>query len=125
MIVRHWFPVIAGGVTLALLLSVAAVYAYRAQYPNRIPAETVDASQPAQSEEEYQTAIRSILSTYQTDNDAEAAYDTLLYVTRIPTSMKDPHIGLVGAFGKLAGGDKEDGERRLEALRIQYSWLAL
>lgn len=125
MIVRHWFPVIAGGVTLALFIGVAAVYTYRNQHSNRIPAETVDASQPAQSEEEYQAAVRSILATYQVDSDADAAYDTLLYITRIPASMKDPHIGLVGAFGKLAGGDREDGERRLEALRIQYSWLVL
>ncbi|MEK9156690.1 MAG: hypothetical protein AAB448_00950 [Patescibacteria group bacterium] len=125
MIVRHWFPVIAGGVTLALLLSVVAVYAYREQHPNRIPAETVDASQPAQTEEEYQSAVRSVLTTYESDQNAEAAYDTLLYITRIPGSMKDAHIGLVGAFGKLAAGDEEDGERRLEALRIQYSWLAL
>lgn len=125
MIVRHWFPVIAGGVTLALLLSVVAVYMYRAQHPNIIPAETRDVSQPAQSEEEYQAAVRSILSTYQIDQDADAAYDTFLYITRIPASMKDPHIGLVGAFGKLAGGEKEDGNRRLEALRIQYSWLTL
>ena len=125
MIVRHWFPVIAGGVTLALLLSVAAVYVYRSQNPTSIPAETADASPPAQTEEEYQSAVRSILATYESERNAEAAYDTLLYVARIPGSMKDVHIGLVGAFGKLAAGNKEDGERRLEALRIQYSWLAL
>jgi len=125
MIVRHWFPVIAGGVTLALLLSVAVVYTHRSQNPTRIPAETADASQPAQTEEEYQSAVRSVLSAYKNDNDADAAYDTLLYIARIPGSMKDVHIGLVGAFGKLAAGDKEDGERRLEAIRIQYSWLAL
>jgi CHASE1-domain containing sensor protein len=125
MIVRHWFPVIAGGVTLALLLSVVAVYTHRSQNPRRIPAETIDASQPAQTEEEYQSAIRSVLATYEGDKNAEAAYDTLLYIARIPGDMKDVHIGLVGAFGKLAAGNKEDGERRLEALRIQYSWLVL
>ncbi len=125
MIVRHWFPVIAGGMTLALFLSVAGVYAHRAQHAERIPAETADASQPAQTEEEYQSAVRSVLAAYESGQDADATYDTLLYITRIPGSMKDAHIGLVGAFGKLAAGDEEDGERRLEALRIQYSWLAL
>lgn len=125
MIVRHWFPVIAGGVTMALVLAVAVVYIQGPQQPPSIPAETVDALPPAQSEEEYQSAVRSILATYATKNDADEAYDMLLYITRIPGSMKDVHIGLVGAFGKLAAGEREDGERRIEALRIQYSWLAL
>jgi hypothetical protein len=49
----------------------------------------------------------------------------LLYITNIPTSMKDVHIGLVGAFGKLAQGEREDGALRLQALTLQYSWLAL
>ncbi|NBS70619.1 hypothetical protein EBT31_17140 [bacterium] len=125
MIVRHWFPVIAGGVTLALLLSVAVVYAHREKNPTRIPAEMVDVAQPAQTDEEYQRAVRAILATYAQEKDAGAAHDTLLYITRIPGSMKDVHIGLVGAFGKLAAGDQEDGERRLQALEAQYSWLSL
>ncbi len=127
MITRHWFPVIASGITLLVLLGVAVVYHRQAEERsgNRIPAEAVDASQPAQSEEEYQNAVRVVLHTYDTDHDASAAYDTLLYITRIPSSMKDIHIGLVGAFGKLAAGEREDGELRLQALHIQYSWLTL
>lgn len=125
MIVRHWFPVIAGGITLALVLAVAVVYTNRSTGPKSLPAETVDASQPAQTEAEYQQAVRTVLSAYAQNNNPEAAYDTLLYITRIPGSMKDVHIGLVGAFGKLAGGEREDGERRLEALKAQYPWLAL
>lgn len=125
MIVRHWFPVIAGGVTLALLLAIAAVYNNRASMRNELPAETVDASRPAQTEEEYQQAVRGVLSAYAADKNASAAHDTLLYITRIPASMKDVHIGLVGAFGKLAADEREDGELRLQALVLQYSWLAL
>ena len=125
MIVRHWFPVIAGGVTLALVLAVAVVYSNRSAHEPKIPAETVDASEPAQTEEEYQQAVRAVLSAYAADKDASAAHDTLLYITRIPASMKDVHIGLVGAFGKLAAGEREDGELRLQALYLQYSWLTL
>lgn len=125
MIVRHWFPVIAGGVTLALVLAVAVVYTNRAEKSDRIPAETIDASAPAQTEEEYEQAVRTVLGAYAQDADADAAYDKLLYITRIPAGMKDVHIGLVGAFGKLAAGDREDGNLRLDALKAQYSWLVL
>lgn len=125
MIVRHWFPVIAGGITLALVLAVLAVYNDRTPSGSTLPAETIDASQPAQTEEEYQQAVRAVLSVYATDKDAGVAHDMLLYITRIPASMKDVHIGLVGAFGKLAAGDREDGELRLQALVLQYSWLSL
>lgn len=126
MIVRHWFPVIAGGVTLALVLAVAVVYSSKnVPSGSAIPAETIDASQPAQTEEEYQQAVRAVLSAYASDNDASAAHDKLLYITRIPASMKDIHIGLVGAFGKLAAGEREDGNLRLQALALQYSWLSL
>lgn len=122
MIVRHWFPVIACGVTLAFLGSVVVVRAYRTPRASNGPAEIFV---PAQSEEEYQQAIRAILATYATDNDVRTTYDTLIYITHIPASMKDVHIGLVSAFGKLASGDKEEGSVRLEALRLQYSWLIL
>lgn len=126
MIVRHWFPVIGAGVTLALLLVVAGVFRNTQDTRVRaLPAETVDASAPAQTEEEYQQAVRAVLSAYATDKDASAAHDTLLYFTRIPASMKDLHIGLVGAFGKLAAGEREDGALRLQALELQYSWLSL
>lgn len=121
MIVRHWFPVIACGITLAFLGSIVVVYAYKTS-PAPRAAEVII---PAQSEEEYQSTIRAILTTYASDNDVSTAYDTLIYITHIPTSMKDVHIGLVSAFGKLASGDKEEGGVRLEALRLQYPWLVL
>ncbi len=126
MIVRHWFPVIAGGVTLILVLAIAVVYgAKNSPSGSLIPAETLDASAPAQTEQEYQQAVRAVLGAYTTTGDASAAHNTLLYITRIPASMKDVHIGLVGALGKIAAGEREDGELRLQALTLQYSWLSL
>lgn len=125
MIVRHWFPVIAGGATLALLFAVSVVYYTQHEERSRISAESVGALHPAQSEEEYQSAVRAVLTTYASESNASAAYDTLLYITGIPASMKDVHIGLVGAFGKLAAKQQEDGERRLQALYAQYPWLIL
>ncbi len=125
MIVRHWFPVIAGGVTLALLLAVAGVYAHKEKSAARTSRENPEVTMPAKSDEEYQRAVQEVLRAYAEEQNAAAAHDTLLYITRIPAGMKDVHIGLVGAFGKLAANEEEDGSRRLEALKIQYSWLNL
>ena len=126
MIVRHWFPVITAGATLALLLAVAAVHRQDTSplfYPS---AKTVDEErEPAQSTEAYQHAVQEILRTYEVSNNANVAYDTLLYLTRIPASMKDVHFGLVASFGKIAVGDETEGLRRLDALRAEYSWLVL
>lgn len=101
------------------------MFVYRTQAEKSIPSETLDARAPAQTEEEYQRAVHAVLATYRETHDAAQAHDTLLYFSRIPGDMKDVHLALVGAFGKLAAGAREDGERRLDALVAEYSWLSL
>ncbi len=123
MIIRHWFPVILGGLTILLGLGFLGIFLHRSN--DSVPAETVDASSPAMTEAAYKEAVRTLLQSYAQNADATVAYDTLLLLNHIPASMKDVHIALVGAFGKLMAGAQDEGNLRLEALRAQYSWLIL
>ena len=100
MIVRNWFPVILGGLTLGLAVFFFAVLG-PVSHSFNTPAETVDSKPPAMSEGEYQGAVKLIMTNY----------------------ASDVHIALVGAFGKLAAGDKEDGEKRLNDAKTTYAWL--
>ena len=122
MIVRNWFPVILGGLTLGLAVFFFAVLG-PVSHSFNTPAETVDSKPPAMSEGEYQGAVKLIMTNYASDKDASSAQNMLLTIDRIPASMKDVHIALVGAFGKLAAGDKEDGEKRLNDAKTTYAWL--
>lgn len=72
----------------------------------------------------YQEAVTAILTQYQDDQNEKAAYDALV-VVRVPNEDQQLHLDLVIAFGKLLGGDEEDGEARLAALRAQHTWLPL
>ena len=123
---RHWFPVIVAGLTVLLAL---IVYASRQQVNFSdvtsvfSKKETVEAV-PAVTEAEYQSAVTSIMATYRTDKNAQAAYDALV-VLHVPASMQTFHIDAIIAFGKLAGKDAADGQARLNALAAQYSWFTL
>jgi predicted anti-sigma-YlaC factor YlaD len=123
---RHWFPVIVAGLTVLLAL---VVYASRQQFDFSTVTsvfskhEAVEAP-PAVTEADYQSAVTSIMSTYRTDKNAQAAYDALV-VLHVPASMQQFHIDVIIAFGKLAGKNAADGQARLNALAAQYSWFVL
>lgn len=123
---RHWFPVIVAGLTVLLAL---VVFASRQQvdfsdvasvFTKKEPVEVL----PAVTEADYQSAVLSIMATYRTDKNAQAAYDALI-VLHVPASMQRFHIDAIIAFGKLVGKDAADGQARLNALAAQYSWFTL
>ena len=124
---RHWFPVIAAGSTLALIIIIGAVQASREgrSFLPQFDAAKYEKKEPAQDELSYQQAVNSILAEYRTTTDATSAYDTLLLLDRIPASMKDVHIGLVAAFGMLLAYRDSEAEARFRALVLEYPWLTL
>lgn len=110
---RTWFPFILVGLTFALLLAVGAWVQHEGG--------EVEVSLEAPSDPEYMAELTTVLTTYDTDDDVQAAYDELLDM-RVPAGYKELHLELVIAFGKLLGGD-EEGASRLETVRSMYSWL--
>lgn len=123
---RHWFPAILLGFSVVLALAFAAVLSPQGQEVLEKNPDVREITVPAVtvSEDTYQAAVTTLLQSYQENKDAEATYDALIAV-RVPASMLNVHYELVVAFGKLAGGDEEDGESRLAALKAQYPWLPL
>lgn len=79
-------------------------------------------TEPAPTEEEYQSAVRTIFASYVADGNAQAAYDAFIQL-HVPSSMQTFHIDLIITFGKLAAKTQTDGAARLNALEAQYSWL--
>lgn len=123
---RNWFPVILAGLTVLL-----AIIFYATNHSVDVSAwveswsENSGSSAPGAdpvTEEEYQSAVRTILTN--ADSDEQAAYDAIVLL-RVPKSMQTFHIDLIIAFGKLASGNPADGNARLDALMAQYPWLSM
>lgn len=128
---RNWFPVILAGLTILLAIVFYATNrsvdfsTWSTWWGSHDGAQTKGVVEvPAVTETEYQSAVRTIYSTYQTDGDVQKAYDAFIQL-RVPVSMQAFHIDLVIAFGKLAAKDVSEGESRLNAILAQHSWLSL
>lgn len=115
---RTWFPFIMVGITLAILVAFFAMGEPRASQV-MAPSEDVPS---APTQEEYQAEVLSVLATYETEGDAQAAYDSLLEM-RVPVADKDLHLELVIAFAELEAGKTVEGTARLDILREQTDWL--
>ena len=128
---RNWFPVIIAGLTVMLAIvfyttnrSVDLQHWVSDVGSRGSEDSTLATVEPAPTEEEYKTAVRTILSTYNTDGNAQAAYDAFIQL-HVPSIMQSFHIDLIIAFGKLAAKTQTDGAARLNALEAQNSWLSL
>lgn len=124
---RNWFPVILAGLTVLLAIIFYATNrsvdfsVWMASWSDDRGASSVPVADPI-TEEEYQAAVRTILAN--ADSDEQAMYDAFVLL-RVPKSMQTFHIDLIIASGKLASGDRADGEARFAALVAQYPWLSL
>ncbi len=123
---RHWFPVIAVGSTCALLLVVGWVFVRHQERESEKIREAyrADMLTPALDEDAYYRTVRMVLAAYEADGKGEAAYDAVLAIRHIPESLKDAHISIVAALGKIAAGDVEEGRRRLDVVKSEYPNLA-
>lgn len=122
---RNWFPVIVAGLTIIL-----AAFFYGKYHPDGIGAAVAPlvtpppSSEPAPTNDSYQSAVTTIMTTYKADKKAQSAYDALVLL-HVPASMQQLHIDLIIALGKILHGDANDGATRLTSLHAQYSWLPL
>lgn len=134
---RNWFPVILAGLTVVLAVVFYAMH-QKVDVSALIPtfdhigsadgngqtAEDGEKLNVAPTDDEYQTAVRTIFASYTSDHNAQAAYDAFIQL-HVPASMQTFHIDLIIAFAKLAAGNTTDGQARLDALTAQYSWLSM
>lgn len=126
MMDRNWFPAITLGFTILLGLIFFVALSPRgrdALTPDRDVREATTPASPV-TEETYQSAVGSILASYQESDDSEAAYDALILL-RVPASMMNVHYELVIAMQKESSGDEAEAAARFAALKAQYSWLNL
>jgi hypothetical protein len=126
---RNWFPYISVGMTVLLALLFATKF--WGDDLKRIGDTFQDKDTPSLSkatsavtDESYRAAVTSVLTAYMESKDAKSTYNALVLL-RVPGSMQEVHYSLVVAFGKLASGEKTDGEARLSALKAENSWLPL
>lgn len=127
---RSWFPYISVGLTVLLALVFATkfwgddVKSFTTERSQSPTTSEQSSSQGSVTEESYKAAVTTILATYTEDSNPKATYNALV-ILRVPESMQQVHFDLVVAMGKLAAGDKTDGEARLSALKAENSWLPL
>ena len=124
---RNWFPVIIAGLTVRLAVIFYAtnhsvdISAWMASWSEDHTISNEPVADPV-TEDEYQAAVRTILTDQK--NDEQAVYDALVLL-RVPKSMQAFHIDLIITFGKLASGNAAEGNARLNALLAQYAWLSM
>ncbi len=120
---RNWFPVIVAGLTVLLAGAFYAKYTPNAE-DDASPTSTTSTPATPVTEEGYKAAVENVMTTYRTENDAQAAYNAII-VLHVPGSMQTFHIDAIIAFGKLVSGNTDDGAARLNALQAQYPWFTL
>ncbi len=125
---RSWFPFILIGLSLALGVIIAAVYAPLAPINGGTIGENETPSidgggTGVVTAEEYEAGVRAVLSTYAAGADAGAAYDALVAM-RVPTvEYQAAHLELVIAFAQLKSGNTDEGQARLDLAMTAYPWL--
>lgn len=125
---RNWFPVIVGGLTIALAIAFYAKFR-PGDFSGWMDRDTD--SRPAAvsvvTEAGYQAAVTSIFATYDTNQNPNEAYNALIAL-HVPGSMQQFHIDCIIALGKLAEGSSanvDDAMARFNALHAQYPWFTL
>ena len=124
---RNWFPVILAGLTVLLAVIFYAtnrsvdISAWMASWSEDRATSNAPVADSV-TEDEYQAAVRTILTDQKSDE--QAVYDALVLL-RVPKSMQAFHIDLIITFGKLASGNAAEGNARLNALVAQYAWLSM
>ena len=125
---RNWFPVIVGGLTIALAIAFYAKFRpgdFSAWMQRDVDSQSTAA--PAVTEDGYKTAVTSIFATYDVNQNPTEAYNALIAL-HVPGSMQQFHIDCIIALGKLvegSGASTDDAMARFAALHAQYSWFSL
>ncbi len=122
---RSWFPFILMGLSLALLAIIFVVRSNNDQAA-KIKAVTDAESQAAANiptSAEYEAGVKAVLTTYDADQNASAAYASLIAMTVPQVSYQAAHLDLVIAFAQLQAGQAAEGKTRLDLARSTYFWL--
>ncbi len=113
------------GLSLALLAIIFVVRSNNDQAA-KLKAVTDAESQAAANvptNAEYEAGVKAVLATYDTDQNASAAYTSLIAMTVPQVSYQAGHLDLVIAFAQLQSGDAPAGKTHLNLARSTYAWL--
>lgn len=119
---RSWFPYILIGLSLALFAIIFAVRNNVNQYSAPTSAD-IKIAVVVPTSEEYEAGVKTILSTYDTDQNASTAYNALIKAVVPQVSYQTAHLDLVIAFAQLQAGQTAEGNTRLNLARATYAWL--